>query len=165
MQYTQILEVYLALMVVTALACLVCLASRWFYKKYLGVEENKHWKHTTQMGSYSLRAARFLVYLLALAGRAMKTGVMSASLLLRGLGGTCLGFVQVFWVLMALPLVAGGTCILMVLTCLSSVPGVLYGLCWATSDAADILVALVPSHTFGSGPLVRPRNTGAGKFL
>ena len=167
-------EVACAVFIATVVLCLMFQAARWFHDCYLDCFDNWCWMQTQGVGSRTKAAFQLFASLMINVLQGTRSVMLHAwmvvihlSYTLLALGAFCLDSVRVFWSLVATPFALALTCILATLTLLCSIPGLLYGLCWAAHDAGELLGVLQPSHSFrelgaGSAGGREGRELGAG---
>lgn len=148
-------EVCCAVFIATGVLCLIYQAARWFHVRYLDCPDNWFWMQTEGMGSRTKAALHFVGRLLVNVSEGTRYVMLNAwmvvvylSYAVLTVGAICLESAHVFVSLVALPFALALTCMLSTITLLCSIPGLLYGLCWAAHDAGELLGVLQPSHSF-----------------
>jgi hypothetical protein len=139
-------EICLAVLVATTLLCLQWLACRWFYRHYLHNEGNRAWMMAEDLGSHTKYVVGWIYRAILLIVQAVRELFIYVGMFLLSTGGICFNVVRIFWSFVAIPFIACLTLVLAIFSTLCLIPGLLYGLCWASHDAGEFIGLLSPSH-------------------
>lgn len=147
------LEICLAVFITSLLAYAFGLACYWFYQQYLHNEGNWCWMATEKLVSHLMPVFLLLGWLFGQIQAYATVVEHNIGMAVQQVGMFCLTVMMTVTALacalilsMIFPFVMALACILCVFTLLFSVPGLLYGLCWASHDAGEFIGLLSPSH-------------------
>lgn len=145
-------EICVTVAAFTVILYLLVQVIRWFYVWYLHQQENVFWMLAEQFALefqwscvYFCQTVLYVVGNTTLGLHFIGVALHFMGCMLLALGGLCLQIVRVMWAVLLLPFSFALTCLLFASTVFCSIPGILYGLCWAARDV--YVTPLTPSHT------------------
>ncbi len=147
------LEICLAVFITSLLVYSAGLAVCWFYRQYLHNEGNWYWMAAEQVVCHLLPVFTLLGWLYeeiqtygALFERNVGMAIQQGGLFCLSVMLSIVALAGSLILTLITPFVMAMACILSALTLLCSLPGLLYGLCWASHDAGEFIGLLSPSH-------------------
>lgn len=138
-------DLCLAVATLATIMYLLVLAAWWFYNRFLHRAANTFWMWAEAFAHKSVSSGAFFGRHVVLVVMSIGRILYYVGCILLAVGAICQQFVYLWWTLPTLPLSLAFACIYAGLTVFCSIPGLLYGLCWAARNGCD-LVLLTPSH-------------------